>query len=118
MFRTYFQKEAIKKVFRTAKGPLSLGPLRYRRKDRIEAYATVVYLAHILWSWAERKLRVKYPERTLEEAFHTLGEVTWIRFGRGNRFGIRLRGRPPNRRNCSGLSERRTTCLSRKRSDT
>ena len=81
VFRTYFQKDAVEKVFRTAKGPLSLGPLRYRRKDRIEAYATVVYLAYLLWSWAERKLRAKYPERTLEEAFHTLGEVAWIRFG-------------------------------------
>ena len=80
MFRTYFQKEAIKKVFRTAKGPLSLGPLRYRRKDRIEAYAKGVYLAYLLWSWAERKLRAKYPEMTLEEAFHPLGEVAWIRF--------------------------------------
>ena len=29
----------------------------------------------------ERRLRAKYPERTLEEAFYTLGEVAWIRFG-------------------------------------
>lgn len=83
VFRTYFQKDAIEKVFRTAKGPLSLGPLRYRRRDRIEAYATVVYLAYLLWSWSERKLRPKYPGMTLEEAFHTLGEVAWIRFGAG-----------------------------------
>ena len=53
-------------VFRTAKGPLSLGPLRYRRRDRIEAYATVVYLAYLLWSWSERKLRSRYPGMTLE----------------------------------------------------
>ena len=77
------QKDAIEKVFRTAKGPLSLGPLRYRRRDRIEAYAKVVYLAYLLWSWSERKLRSKYPGVTLEEAFHTLGEVAWIRFGAG-----------------------------------
>ena len=81
VFRTYFQKDAVERVFRTAKGPLSLGPLRYRRKDRIEAYATVVYLAYLLWSWAERKLRGKYPDMTLEEAFHPLGEVAWIRSG-------------------------------------
>ena len=79
--RTYFQKAAVETVFRTAKGPLSLGPLRDRRKDRIEAYATGVYLAYLRWSWAERRLRAKYPERTLEEAFPTLGEVAWNRFG-------------------------------------
>ncbi len=33
VFRTYFQKDSIEKVLRTAKGPLSLGPLRYGRKD-------------------------------------------------------------------------------------
>lgn len=82
VFRTYFQRDAIEKVFRTAKGPLSLGPLRYRRRDRIEAYATVVYLAYLVWSWAERKLQAKYPDLTLEEAFHLLEDVAWVRFGR------------------------------------
>ena len=37
VFRTYFQKEAVEKVFRRAKGPLPLGPLRYCFKDWIEA---------------------------------------------------------------------------------
>jgi transposase len=43
MYRAYFAKDAIEKVFRTSKGELSLGPVRYRRKDRLDAYATVVY---------------------------------------------------------------------------
>lgn len=30
MVRTYFERDAVKKVFRSGKGPLSLGPLRYR----------------------------------------------------------------------------------------
>jgi hypothetical protein len=40
-----------------------------------------VDLAYLLLSRAERKLRAKYPDRTLEEAFHSLGQVAWIRFG-------------------------------------
>jgi len=81
MFETYFQRDAVEKVFRTAKGELGLGPIRYRRRDRVEAYATVVYVAWLLWSWAERKLREKYPGLTLEEAFRLLDGVAWVRFG-------------------------------------
>ena len=83
MYRTYFAKDAIEKAFRTSKGELSLGPVRYRRKDRLDAYATVVYLAYLLWSWAERKLQAKYPERHLSEALRSLESVSWVRFGAG-----------------------------------
>lgn len=83
MYRTYFAKDAVEKAFRTSKGDLSLGPVRYRRKDRLDAYATVVYVAYLLWSWAERRLQEKYPERHLSEALRTLESVSWVRFGAG-----------------------------------
>jgi hypothetical protein len=83
MFETYFQRDAVEKVFRTAKGDLGLGPIRYRRRDRVEAYATVVYMAWLLWSWTERRLRNKFPDLTLEEAFRSLEGVSWVRFGTG-----------------------------------
>ena len=83
MYEAYFAKDAVEKAFRTSKGELSLGPVRYRRKDRLDAYATVVYLAYLLWSWAERKLRAKYPERRLSEALRTLESLSWVRFGAG-----------------------------------
>ena len=94
MFRLYFQRDAIEKVFETMKGELSLGPIRYRRADRLDAYSTVVYLAYLLWSWAERKLkegwssapaevRRKYPSMTLGRALELLEEVSWVRFGAG-----------------------------------
>jgi len=83
MFETYFQRDAVEKVFRTAKGDLGLGPIRYRRRDRVEAYATVVYMAWLLWSWTERRLRNKFPDLTLEEAFRLLEGVSWVRFGTG-----------------------------------
>lgn len=83
MYRTYFAKDAVEKAFRTSKGDLSLGPVRYRRKDRLDAYATVVYVAYLLWSWAERRLQEKYPERHLSEALRALESVSWVRFGAG-----------------------------------
>ncbi len=83
MYRMYFAKDAIEKAFRTSKGELSLGPVRYRRKDRLDAYATVVYLAYLFWSWAERKLQEKYPEKHLAEALRSLESVSWVRFGTG-----------------------------------
>ncbi len=83
MYKTYFAKDAIEKVFRTSKGDLSLGPVRYRRKDRLDAYATVVYMSYLLWSWAERRLQKKYPTMRLSEAMHIVDNVSWVRFGAG-----------------------------------
>lgn len=83
MYRTYFQRDAIEKVFRTGKGELCLGPLRYRKKDHLDAYATVFYTASLLWSWSERTLKRKFPEMSLSEALRLLEHVSWVRFGAG-----------------------------------
>lgn len=72
MYREYFAKDAVEKAFRTSQGELSLGPVRPRRKDGAGAHATVVYVAYLLWSWAERELQEKYPERSLSEAMRSL----------------------------------------------
>ena len=83
MYKTYFAKDAIEKMFRTSKGDLSLGPVRYKRKDRLDAYATVVYMSYLLWSWAERRLQKKYPNMKLSEAMRIVENVSWVRFGAG-----------------------------------
>ncbi|EQD77405.1 transposase IS4 family protein, partial [mine drainage metagenome] len=94
MFELYFQRDEIEKVFETMKGELSLGPIRYRRVDRLDAYSTVVYVAYLLWSWAERRLketwssapsevRKKYPSMTLSQALEFLEGVSWVKFGAG-----------------------------------
>lgn len=83
MCRAYFERDAIEKSFRTAKGPLSLAPIRNRSEVRLEAYSTVLYLGLLLWSWEERKLRKKYPHRTLEDALWALRDVSLVRIGSG-----------------------------------
>ncbi|MFQ5885314.1 MAG: transposase, partial [Thermoplasmata archaeon] len=80
IFSVYFQKDVIEKAFRTMKGALSAGPIRYRRKDRIDAYTTVLYIAYLLWSRAERRLRKKYPSMTISEVLRTVEEVSLIQF--------------------------------------
>lgn len=83
MYDVYFGKDAIEKVFRTGKGELSLGPIRYRRKDRVDAYATILYMSFLLWSWTECKLHKKYPAMSLDGAIRSLENISWVRFGAG-----------------------------------
>ena len=81
VFDLWSQRGAIEEVFRTGKGELMLGPPRMRRPDRLEAYATVVYLALLLWSDAEWRLRQKFPQETMASAVRTLGDIYWVRLG-------------------------------------
>jgi hypothetical protein len=46
VFTSYFQRDEIEKIFKCLKGELSLGPIRYQRPDRIEAYTTIVFLSY------------------------------------------------------------------------
>lgn len=81
MYELYFQRDAVEKVFRTAKGELCAGPIRYRRKDRVDAYATVLYIAYLLWSWTERKVKEKYPGMTMDETIRSIENVMVVKFG-------------------------------------
>ena len=83
MYRTYFARDGIEKVFRTGKGELSLTPLRWHRQDRTDAHATVFYAASLLWSWSEQTLKRKFPELSLTEALRSLESLAWVRSGSG-----------------------------------
>ncbi len=85
MFRIYFQRDEIEKAFRTIKGELSLGPIRYQRRDRIDAYTTVIYLAYLLWSYTQQRLREKYPSLTVSQALRLVGDIHAVRFQSGKR---------------------------------
>ena len=54
--------------------------VRKRRKDRIDAYTTVLYTTYLLWSWAERTLRDKFPDMTLQQALNSLSDVSIVSF--------------------------------------
>ena len=81
MYRTYFARDGIEKVFRTAKGELNLEPTRRHRWDRLYGCATVLYTASLLWSWTEQTLHRKLPQMSLTEALRHLENVAWMRSG-------------------------------------
>ena len=83
MFNIYFQRDEIEKAFRTIKGELSLGPIRYRRRDRIDAYTTVVYLAYLLWSRLQERISEKYPSLTVTRALRLVENVHLVQFQSG-----------------------------------
>lgn len=85
MFKIYFQRDEIEKAFRTLKGELSLGPIRYQRRDRIDAYTTIIYLAYLLWSLAQQRLSEKYPSLTVTRALKLVGDIHAVRFQSGKR---------------------------------
>ena len=83
MFRIYFQRDEIEKAFQTIKGELSLGPIRYRRRDRIDGYTTVVYLAYLLWSRTQERIREKYPSLTVSKALRFVEDIHLVRVQSG-----------------------------------
>ncbi len=85
MFNIYFQRDEIEKAFQAIKGEISLGPIRYQRRDRIDAYTTVIYLAYLLRSHAQQRLREKYPSMTVSRALRLVGDVHAVRFQSGKR---------------------------------
>ena len=85
IFNAYFQRDIVEKAFCTIKGELKLGPIRFRRRDRIDAYSTIVYLSYLLWSWTERKLKEKFPDMTLSQALDLVDDVTLVKFKSGRK---------------------------------
>ena len=83
MYRTYFARDGIEKVFQNAKGEMNLEPTRRHRWDRLHGTATILYTAALLWSWTERTLKRKLPEMSLTEALRHLDNVAWMRSGNG-----------------------------------
>lgn len=83
IFQIYFQRDEVEKAFLAIKGELSLGRIRYRRRDRIDAYTTVVHLAYLLWSRLRERLRLKYPTLTVTQAIGLVEDLHLVRFKSG-----------------------------------
>lgn len=83
IFKIYFQRDEIEKTFHVVKGELALGPVRYRRRDRIDGYTTVVYLAYLLWSRTQERLSKKRPALTVAKALSLVADVYLVRFTTG-----------------------------------
>jgi hypothetical protein len=78
IIRVYYRKNIVNDIFRANIDEAQTGPIRFRRKDRIEAYATVNYLAYLIWTASEQKLKREKPNMTLIEALTQVEDVSWI----------------------------------------
>lgn len=69
ILKAYFEKDLVEKSFRMLKGVLGIGPVRHWLENRVRAHVFICYLAYLLASAMQHKLRpmnISAPE-ALEE---------------------------------------------------
>lgn len=93
IFRIYFQRDEVEKAFRTLKGDIVLGPLRFRRPERIDAYLSVVFVAYLLRSVAEFKLREHGFDGSVDDALCLMESWAEVEFTSGKET-VRWRTKP------------------------
>ena len=79
MINRYYQKNIMNDIFRLNTNDVQTEPIRFQRRDRIEAYSTINYLVYLIWAAADQTLKREKPNMTLMEALTLVEDVTWIR---------------------------------------
>ena len=80
VFTIYFQRDEIEKAFKSLKGELSLGPIRYQRPERIDAYLTIVFLAYLLRTIVKFRLKKAGIDMSVDQAVDELKNLTLVEF--------------------------------------
>jgi len=80
VFTTYFQRDDIEKAFKSLKGELSLGPIRYQRPERIDAHLTIVFLAYLLRTIVKFRLKKAGIDMSVDQVVDELKNLTLIEF--------------------------------------
>jgi transposase len=73
MLSLYFDKDLVEKAFRSLKGVTQLRPIRHWLADRVRAHVSICYLAYLLLSLLQYRLR--QTEFTAESALLELGTM-------------------------------------------
>lgn len=79
-FHWYFQKDEIEKAFRSLNNEVNLIPIRYKDPQRIEAYLTVNFIAYLLLTAIQYKLKSKKDKRSVSDVMHEARKITQIGF--------------------------------------
>lgn len=85
VFKTYFQRDEIEKTFKCLKGEISLGPIRYQRPTRIDAYMTIIFLSYMLRAVLRYLLKKNNLKIEVSEAIETLKSISLIEFSYNNK---------------------------------
>ena len=80
VYNIYFQRDEIEKAFRSLKGEISLGPIRYQRPERIDAYITIVYLAYLLRSITKFRLKQSGVDKSIDQVVDELKNITLVEY--------------------------------------
>ncbi len=80
VFKIYFQRDEIEKTFKCLKGEMSLGPIRFQRPVRIDAYMTIVFLAYMLRTIVRYKLNLKMRDISVDDAIDELKSISLIEY--------------------------------------
>jgi transposase len=80
VFRIYFQRDDIEKAIKSLKGEISLGPIRYQRPERIDAYITIVFLAYLLRAIVKFRLKKADFDMSVDQAVYELKNLTLVEF--------------------------------------
>ena len=78
MVRLYFDKDLVEKAFRTMKGITRLQPIRMWLYDRVTAHVFICYLAYLLLSLLQYRLRK--TEVSAEETLRELATMYKVYF--------------------------------------
>lgn len=80
VFTSYFQRDEIEKTFKCLKGELSLGPIRYQRPERIEAYTTVVFLSYMLRALVKLRLQSLDIDLSVNELVNSMDSISLVEY--------------------------------------
>lgn len=80
VFEVYFQRDEIEKTFKCLKGEISLGPIRFQRPVRIDAYLTVVFLAYLIRTVVKHQLKKRKKNMSVEEAISEIKSISLIEY--------------------------------------
>ena len=62
------------------KGEISLGPIRYQRPERIDAYITIVYLAYLLRSITKFRLKQSGVDKSVDQVVDEFKNITLVEY--------------------------------------
>jgi transposase len=81
----YLDKDEVEKVWRIGKGGLGLTGIKHHKRDRVESYLLVCYVAYLLWVAVRRRLREAKIRLSPEKAMFQLRRVEMVKFRVGEK---------------------------------
>ncbi|MHB8586723.1 MAG: IS1634 family transposase, partial [Thermoplasmatota archaeon] len=83
--KAYLDKDEVEKVWRVGKGDLGLTGIHHRKRDRVQSYLLVCYVAYLLRAALRRRLKDQGIQLSPEKTLQALRRVEVVRFRTGGK---------------------------------